>query len=251
MNTFGKSCVSPLGPPSTAIQTLLQRVANLCVLGQVPEDVAAQMFREAYADARVKTHESVGGKSDSGVDAFVGAQVLSEWHQNSGFLDRDGNPRTLSVSAGEFGKLCATASGQSRPERVLDLLDQAGAVTIEGDRVSPHRRELIMDYAHPAAVTRAIHLSAEFAATLHHNLSRSVQEPGLFERTVVSTKLTHRQVPSLLAYLSVHGQSFLEDLDAWMSARESTTSGPSLGVGVYLFVGDKDSQHRTANGPAP
>jgi hypothetical protein len=214
----------------------MRRVASLCILGKISEDVAAQLFREAFAHARSQPGESAVREIDNNIDVFLAGQVLSEWHQNDAFLNGDGNPKSLSISAGEFAALCRTASVESKPDRLLELLAQAGTVSIEADSVTAHRRELILDYPHPAAVTRAIRLSAEFTGTLHHNLSRSVREPGLFERTVVSTKVAPRQIPSLLAYLSVHGQSFLEDLDEWMSARESTTVAPAIGVGVYLFV---------------
>ena len=126
---------------------------------------------------------------------------------------------------------------QSDPNRLLQLLAQAGAIRIEGNRAIAQRRELVMDYAHPAAVNRAIQLSADFASTLHHNLSRDARDPGRFERAVVTTRLSCRHVPSLLAYLRIHGQSFLEDLDEWMAARESVEAGTPIGVGVYLFVG--------------
>lgn len=237
MSTHGNVVLPPLGPPSAAVQALLRKVANLCVLAQVSEDAAAKMFREAYTAAASHANASAQRPFTGDADPFIAAQVLSEWHQNSSFLDKDGNPSPLSLSAGEFANLCATASVQARPDKILELLAQAGAVSIDHDRILALRRELIMDYAHPAAVTRAIRLTAEFASTLHHNLSRNVREPGLFERAVVSTKLARRQIPSLLAFLSVHGQSFLEDLDAWMTARDSAVSGPTVGVGVYLFVG--------------
>jgi hypothetical protein len=237
LSTHGNDALRQLGPPSAAVQALLRKVADLCVLAQVSRDAAEKMFREAYAAA--ESHAKIQPQSQlaGDTDPFIAAQVLSEWHQNSAFLDRDGNPSSLSISGGEFAKLCAIASVQVDPDKTLDLLSQAGVVSVDNDRVSAKRRELIMDYAHPAAVTRAIRLSAEFASTLHHNLSRNVREPGLFERAVVSTTLARRQIPSLLAFLSVHGQSFLEDLDAWMAARDSSTPGPSVGVGVYLFVG--------------
>jgi hypothetical protein len=198
------------------------------------------MFGNAYSEAKSRANTSPQAQAGGDTDPFIAAQVLSEWHQNSSFLDEKGNPNSLSLGAGEFAKLCTTASVHVAPEDVLDLLEQAGVVTIDGDRVSALRRDLIMDYAHPAAVTRAIRLSADFASTLHHNLSRNVREPGLFERAVVSTKLARRQIPSLLAFLSVHGQSFLEDLDAWMAARDTSRGGPAVGVGVYLFVGDQE-----------
>ncbi len=238
MSTHASTSASPLGPPSAAVQSLLERVGTLCVLGHVSEESAVQMFREAFTKARATFDPDAPDDPGGGIDAFTAGQVLSEWHQNSAFLDATGNPESLSVTAGDFDKLCEIASVRSSPSQVLDLLVHAGAVALHGDRLVATRREFIMDYAHPAAVTRAIRLSAEFTGTLRHNLSRSVREPGLFERTVVSTKLTRRQVPALLGYLSVHGESFLEDLDAWMSARETASSEPTIGVGVYLFVAE-------------
>lgn len=239
MNTQSLDSQLPLGPPSAAVESLLRSVAKLCVLGHVSEDVAAQMFREAYRHARSHAATNELRADDTNVDTFAAGQVLSEWHQNSEFLDEAGNPRPLSIPAGEFSALCEKASVEAKPNRLLDLLVEAGTVTIHGDRATANRRELIMDYAHPAAVTRAIRLSGDFASTLHHNLSRNVREPGLFERTVVSAKIAQRQIPSLLAYLSVHGQSLLEDIDSWMSARESANANTTIGVGVYLFVADK------------
>jgi hypothetical protein len=238
LSTHNNTLASPLGPPSAAVQALLERVGTLCVLGQVSEELGIQMLRDAFRKARTNLGADTPDRSNGGIDAFIAGQVLSEWHQNSAFLDAEGNPNALSISAGQFATLCETASVLANPEEVLELLSHSGAVAVNGDRAQATRREFIMDYAHPAAVTRAIRLSAEFTGTLRHNLSRNVREPGLFERSVVSTRLTQRQVPSLLGYLSVHGESFLEDLDAWMSARETSNTGPTIGVGVYLFVSE-------------
>jgi hypothetical protein len=182
-------------------------------------------------------------RESSGADPFAAAQVLSEWHQNTRFTDGDGAPARLSLSKGDFRQLCEAAARNSDADRLLEILQHAEAVKIYDDEIVATRRELILGDTHPASVARAARLSAEFVTTLTHNLTRSVSEPHRFERTVVSSKLASRNVPSLLAYLSVHGQAFLEDLDAWMSTREAETisNESEVGVGVYLYV-RKNSQ---------
>jgi hypothetical protein len=196
------------------------------------------MFRAAYQDSQAPSLTEGTGE----LDAFVAAQVLSEWHQNPRFLTSTGAAAPLNSE--DFERLCRTASATASARMVLQLLSEAGAVQMDSGVVSPLRRELILGDNHPEGVKRAVALSAGFASTLNHNLTRSVRDPRRFERTVVNTRLAKRHIPPLLAYLSVHGQSFLEDLDAWMSARESGDSGPTIGVGVYLFVSDPSSDPR-------
>ena len=169
---------------------MLAQVAKLCALRQMPEAVAVQAFRAAYHAA----NEAIATRSAADFDAFSAAQVLTEWHQNIEFIDKEGLPRRISAIDQSFDRLCASA------------------------------------------VARATHLAAEFVSTLTHNLTRPVSEPSRFERTVVSSKLSPRSVPALLAYLSLHGQAFLEDLDSWMSSRESSETASEVGVGVYLYV---------------
>lgn len=217
---------------ATSMETLLSRVAQLCALGRLPEATALRAFQRAYRAATKHYVAENAGESD----IFRAAQVLSEWHQNPTFLDRDGLPAPLSLAQRQFVGLCSVAAEDADPEKLLDLLTHAGAVECRGDYLVATRRELILGETHPAAVARAVRVSSEFIATLTHNLSRSVSEPSRFERAVVTEKLTPRNIPPLLAYLSVHGQAFLEDLDSWMSSREEDSAGTEVGVGVYLYV---------------
>jgi hypothetical protein len=198
----------------------------------MPEAVAVQAFRDAYHTAA----EALATRSSADSDAFSAAQVLSEWHQNTAFLDQDGLPVRISATDRSFAQLCASACESADPENMLEILIHAGAVERSGGELVVSRRELILGDTHPASVARATHLAAEFISTLTHNLTRQVSAPSRFERTVVSSKLSPRSVPSLLAYLSLHGQAFLEDLDSWMSSRESSETGSEVGVGVYLYA---------------
>ena len=217
---------------SSSLESLLHQVAKLCAVGYLPEATAFRIFRDAYNRAS----SDISSPDSEESDAFIAAQVLTEWHQNPAFLDTEGKPRELSITANEFSTLCNSASDAADASRILELLLHAGAMELRGKSALATRRELIIGDTHPAAVSRAVRLSSEFISTLTHNLARPMSEPSRFERTVVTSKLAARNVPSLLAYLSLHGQAFLEDLDSWMSARETADSGTEVGVGVYLYV---------------
>ncbi len=221
---------------TSVVEPLLSKVVKLCILSHVTEDAAIEMVRKAYAAERSASREVSMLTEESSENIFILGQILSEWHQNPRFLDEIGVPRALNLVSGEFAELCSAASVHYAPEKILELLTQAGAVEVQDSELRILRRDLIMDFAHPAAVRRAIAVSTAFASTLHHNLTRSVSEPGLFERTVSATRLHKRHIPSLLAYLALHGQSFLEDLDSWMTSRATTDSDATIGVGVYTFV---------------
>ena len=230
--TKGKSHRPVATAPEPAAQDLLREVGHLCAIGLVPEEAAIELLRAGFR----RRIPSASPKCRDDGDVFAASQILSEWHENSLFLDKDGLPASLSISLGAFNELCDAAAVSSDRLKLLGVLVDAGAATRKADIVRATRRELILGDGHPAGAARAIRMSREFVATLNHNLTIAIGEPRRFERSVLSNKLPVRQVPALLAYLSVHGQSFLEDLDSWVSAREATKPSASVGVGVYLFV---------------
>lgn len=237
MNTYAKDALPGFGSTASAIQSLLTQVTHFCIVSNVSEREATEMLSRAFRDAG----QAAPMQPVADAEAFIAAQVLSEWYQNTAYLDADCNPMALSLAVNEFSNLCRSASGAADPATILDLLIQAGAVKIQGDLVSATRREFILGDTHPVAVARAVRLASEFSSTLNYNLRRHVGEPSRFERTVVNVRLAPRQIPALLGYLSVHGQSFLEDLDSWMSARETSEYASAVGVGVYAFVGPQRS----------
>ena len=241
MNTSSEHGDADLSAPTdAALAKLLASVASLCTHVSLTEDDVVRLIRAAYQEARSAKTTNMPAE----IDAFVGAQVLSEWHQNPKFLNRSGGPESLSISTGSFNRLCEAASSSAQSDAVMDLLLRTGAVIIDGDTVSVQRRDLvIVGNHHPAAAKRAIWLCGEYVSTITHNLTKLPSESGRFERTAVSSRLSERQVPSLLAYLGTHGQSFLEDVDSWMSARESQEPCPTVGVGVYLFVADENRRN--------
>jgi hypothetical protein len=228
-------------PPREAIvadavaRRLIGEMARLCALANVGEESAIEMLRAGF----YATASADCGAHAPRVDPLAASQVLSEWHENLSFLTQDGDPASLSLRDGGFERLCDAAMVKSDVTDVLELLTQAEAVRRDGDFVTATRRELIVGENHPAGVARAVRILGDLASTFSHNLTRRIGEPGRFERSVASSKLSPRQLPALLAYLSIHGQSFLEDLDSWMAARKDEDPNSTIGVGVYLFVEEK------------
>jgi hypothetical protein len=223
--------MSRLENTSKSTERLLQEVAALCAVNQISEDDAIEIFSTAFRNAQTELEIEHAEQPE----IFSAAQVLSEWHQNPDFLSVDGTPRTLSLSAGDFGNLCRSTRTKSEPAHILELLIHAGAIKKTGDNLIADRREIIMGDSHPAAAARAIRIAGSFLSTLKHNLTRNVREAPRFERTVVMPFFSERHIPSLLAYLSVHAQSLLEDLDAWMESRSASEDGTEVGVGIYFF----------------
>ena len=223
--------MSRLENTSKSAERLLQEVAAICAVNQITEADAIEIFSTAFRSAKSEYEL----ETPEPPEIFSAAQVLSEWHQNPDFLSIDGTPRPLSLSAGEFADLCKSTQTRSEPPHILEQLVHAGAIRKHGDSLIADRREIIIGDSHPAAAARAIRIAASFLSTLKHNLTRNVREAPRFERTVVMPFFSERHIPSLLAYLSVHAQALLEDLDAWMENRCAKEDGSEVGVGIYFF----------------
>lgn len=213
-------------------QVFLEQLAQFCVLAQLPEDELIATIQAAYS-----TRPSANKAETSAfVDSLGASQALSAWHEHPRFLTADGTPAALSLSRGQFAKLCRASGTNSSADQALELLVKSGAVRRDGDVVTVTRRHLIVGDNQPVGVVRATRMVQALLSTVIHNLNRGTDEPGRFERSVANRRLSAKQVPALLAHLSIHGQSFLEDLDSWMSARESDETPETIGVGVFLFV---------------
>ena len=213
------------------IEHLLKQVAKLCALATIPHEDAVASLSAAYK-ATTYLSERVGNMPS----AFETSQILSEWHQNPEFLDDDAQPKKLSNE--DFARLCRSTAPELRPDAVLQMLLNAGAASRTEAHIEVTSRSLLLKKPNQEGLERAIELVTAYIGTLSKNLEGPPDATKLFERTVVNTQLSTKQIPALLAYLNLHGQSFLEDLDAWMSRREDTKHAKTIGVGMYLFTKD-------------
>jgi hypothetical protein len=214
------------------VNTLVTEVARLCKLADVPESYVLGAVAQAYSSAPDVTQCLVHDSADP----LFASQALTHWHESAEFLESDGSPRPLSLERNEFEDLCAAVGDRSRAGSALGLLLTSGAVSQRGGMLSALRRNVIVGQSLRSGVDLAIRLCGEFAKTLNYNQTRSNHEPRRFERTALSTKFAARHVPALLAYMSLHAESFLEDLDNWLKARDSESDSITVGVGVHLFL---------------
>lgn len=234
MNSICSRMTEPPGSTMHGVRTLVTEIARLCALAGVSEAYVQRILSEAYATALRAPPEPL----QDCADPLFASQVLTHWHECEAFLDANGTPKKLSLIASEFDDLCDAAGDRSRAGSALSLLLASGAVIQSADTVSPARRSVIVGQSFRPGVELAIRLCGEFAKTLNYNQTRSDDEPRRFERTALSTRFAAQHVPALLAYLSLHAESFLEDIDNWLKARESLADSESLtaGVGVHLFL---------------
>ena len=227
-------------PPASTlrgVRTLIAEIARLCMLADVPESYVFRILAETYDTARPTPQ----GLFHDRADPLFASHVLTHWHEAEAFLDLDVSPRTLSLDGHEFEELCAAAGDKTRASGAQNLLINSGAVCQCAGKVSAVRRDVIVGQSLRSGVELAIRVCGEFAKTLNYNQTRSDDEPRRFERTALSTKFAVRHVPALLAYMSLHAEGFLEDLDNWLKARDSESDGMTVGVGVHLFLSDSQT----------
>jgi hypothetical protein len=223
---------SKKAPQTEALKHMIDSFASLCVrTGHSPATIKS-LFQgsTAFNIPRSETQPSEAS------DIFMAGEVLSQWHEKPDYLMSDGTPAALSEDSDLFMNLCKQVSSSIDCAKILDLLVTSGAVARVNGHIIPLRRAVIVNRNDPAAVERTIKVLTVFLSTLNHNLSRTDCDPGIFERSVASTKISHKYIPALLAYMNSHGQSFLEDLDSWLVARETADQEKLVGVGLYLFT---------------
>ena len=85
--------------------------------------------------------------------------------------------------------------------------------------------------------------SAALNTTLVHNLMRDKSEDAFFERTLISDfPLSETGKSQLQFQLKLEGADFINELDKWVSGKESEFSdknGKRFGVTMFLFDGGK------------
>jgi hypothetical protein len=81
---------------------------------------------------------------------------------------------------------------------------------------------------------------ADVAATYAHNLMREGRTPTRFERAAVNARVAASSLGDFRRFLEAEGQSFLERVDAWLTAHEVTDAagkgdGETLRLGAGLY----------------
>jgi hypothetical protein len=169
------------------------------------------------------------------------SRVLSGWHQDREFLDREGNPRVLPLEgeSASFAELVRRYSGGDLPPgALLKELQLARAVERgNDDTVRALTRVYLPRRMDEGQIRLWGSVLQDVGTTLEHNLTRDSQTATRFERRALSVLVDRRSLPAFKQFLEQEGQAFLERMDDWLTAHQVSddTNGEAirLGAGVY------------------
>jgi hypothetical protein len=172
------------------------------------------------------------------------ALILSAWHLDPEFTDKQGRPRVLGIDGAQASfttllKRCGGADVQ--PSTLLKELIRAGCVRQRADgRIQVLRRDYIPQTTDAQLVKLWGARLADLAATYAHNMARLDREVPRFERSAVNDRVPSSALVEFREVLEQEGQAFLERMDAWLTERQRGLSadqveaeGIRLGVGLY------------------
>ena len=179
------------------------------------------------------------------------ARVLSGWFESPEYTDQDGRPRVLPIDGPDpsFAGLVHSFSGDIYPKIILDELLRVGAVRVQKDgSVRALARRYTLGGADAAALQQLGTAARDLFSTLEHNIAAPA-DSRLFDDSVVSVRLNSAAIPLLRQMLHRRGESFLEDVEGWLSERETPDAARAVraGVMVQLFV-DQESGNGEKSG---
>lgn len=177
--------------------------------------------------------------------------VLSIWHSNPSYLDKQLKPKRIPFDGlgANFKDLVAAAGGDIPPKAMLNELLRAGSVVYEGSKLRAISRSYVPESNNPDAVLLAGSALRDLASTVLHNLSCGDLDDRFIERRVFSLRLPTSQTKRFRKLARDKGELLLNDLNAWLSEREnaarhkleldSVAAPPRVGVGIYYFEESK------------
>jgi hypothetical protein len=184
-------------------------------------------------------------------------RLLSAWHQDPDFCTPDHQPKPLDIDGEQqsFALLVRRYGGDFPASALLKELKRVGVVeTLADDKVIATKRYFVPAQSDPAALLRAGSVLQDIGNTLHHNIykanseklparatsSQRAQHALRFERRASNNRMPLDTALAFQQFVEQQGQTFLEQVDAWLSEHEQSDLPPEtphwrLGVGTYLF----------------
>lgn len=177
--------------------------------------------------------------------------VLEGWHRDPDFIDANGRPAALEIDGKQesFEALARRYAPSIPHVAMVKQLRAVGAVEDLADgRVVAIKRAYVpraLSDDHISLWGSVLH---DVGATWEHNLMRTPAQRPRFERRAVNVRVDARALPEFQNFLEAEGQAFLERIDDWLSAHESTEDPSTsrsirLGAGVY-HIGDEQLTQR-------
>jgi len=171
-------------------------------------------------------------------------RLLSGWHEDADYRERDGHPRPLPERGAEpsFESLFQRYGGDTPFQTLLKELKSAGSIARDerGQLVACRR------YHMPAAMSdENVRLFGanlfDHARTLERNIAGR-KEQRRFEGYATEDRIRPADAAEFHRLVNERGQEFLEEIDAWLHRHRAADNDPDtrpvrLGVGIYAIEG--------------
>jgi Family of unknown function (DUF6502) len=260
-------------PLLAACRFLLQPMVRILLRHGVSYGEFSDAVRAAYIDiAETEILKSEGDKSDSRLAIVTGmprrdveriretgpstdsqanpnwiARVLQGWSMDPEFLGPYGVSLDLAVKdePRSFLHLCRKYAGGVPHQVLLDELCRVGAATrLEGEYVRLENRTYLPAPLDPAGLERLGNVVNYFIDTVDHNLQKTKQGGGRFERYAITMSgLSVNGMSAFDSLIRERGQKFLEEIDDWLGENEvkpgiEIIEGDAVrtGIGIFHFV---------------
>ena len=232
---------------AAAAEILAPIVRSFLRAGLTPEALQA-LFERTVGDWREQCAPSPNGEQRR-QDLDDLPHVLSIWHTDPRFVDRNGHPRKLRQAgrAPSFEALARIAIPSVPAQEALKRLLIAGVVEVDASgRVRALRRELVTRQWDEYGLWYWRQTARRHLETLEFNFT--VPGEGRFERTARSERLPVQLLPVFNRWVREHSANFVQMADDWLTRHEGSPPDDenrdaiTAGVGVYLFVDEPDGR---------
>lgn len=171
------------------------------------------------------------------------SRVVAGWLRDERFLEA-GAPAVLPVDDGSersFAELVRAFGGDVPSRAMLDELERAGTVAVEGEVVRLVERGYLPKRGEADKLQILGSDVAGLIGTIRRNLD-AAPDDAWFQRKVFADNLSVAALPALRRLTAEQGQSLLETLAAWMAEHDCDEhpelegpSGGRAGIGIYYF----------------
>lgn len=225
-----------------AAEVIFPRLVQSFVEAGLKPDAVREVFDRAMSHCRDEAFPPRPAQSRQ--DLADLAHVLSVWHMDPRFVDKNGQPRALRAKGRtpSFERLVGLANPAVPADAVLKGLLISGAAEIDANgKVRALRREFVSKGWDELGLWQWQQTVRRLLETLEFNYS--MPGTGRFERTARSERLPVRLLPVFDRWVREHAGEFLRMTDDWLTQHEDSahsqaenSSSVTTGVGVYLFV---------------
>jgi len=191
-----------------------------------------------------RVRDVILGKTDS--QPSVGSrisQILTGWHTDPEFSDGSGQAKELTEDGdAQSLKVLLKRFGGDLPHGAItkELLELGLIEKLPDDRYRVSSRNYVRSELDPDIIHQMGVALYDHASTLAHNVDQDRNAAARFERIAAVNNLAPKHVKTFVTLLEERGQSFLEEMDSWLSrhaapeSEKSDSNGVRTGVGLYL-----------------